>query len=129
MALSKKQQESIEKAGWWAHIVPSGDNTPFGYNYHTHNFEEKFNHLNIQIVYPLPPDLAHALILDVIENIIEAKVKIQVGQKYEGVMANYKVEFIRAVETGRNVWRMVLPDANGGYSGKFAKQFEMLNNE
>ena len=60
-ALETKEQEHMEKIGWYAHIVANdeADNTPTRFNYHTHGCRKSWNHPDFQIVARIPPEVAH----------------------------------------------------------------------
>jgi hypothetical protein len=126
-----KQQdiEMMEKHGWYAHYVPSGDKTPTGANYHTHGLERSFGHRNIQIILPLEPKTAHDLTHAIIAKIKEG-IRFEAGVDYTDIMQNdYKVRFIAARESGRDVLRLLIPDKEGEFKGKFAVQLEGLDNQ
>jgi len=125
----KIMAEAAERLGWWEHCVPNGDKTPYGYNYHTHNFQEKFGVPDIQIVFPIDPATAHELINVIIYKIEKQGLKLKPNKYYSNIAGGgYKVKFIEAIECGRPVLRMLLPDVDGKYEGKYAKQLTMLDN-
>lgn len=114
----------MEKSGWYAHYVPhTGD----WINYHTHGLERTFGHKNFQITMPVSQEQAHGLANMLIAEVKKGK-KFEAGVDYEGLMAKgYKVRFIEAKECGRTVLRLLIPDVNGKYEGKFAPQLENLD--
>ena len=120
-------RESMETLGWYAHCVPSGDNTPYGYNYHTHGMEHSFKHPNIQIVLPIDFVAAHNIAYAIVEKIRKG-VRFEANIDYKGIMENdYLIRFIDAKECGRSVLRLLIPDKNGKYEGEFAAQLTMLD--
>lgn len=122
-------QKCMEQYGWYSHCVPTGDNTPFGFNYHTHGVEKSFNHPNIQVVFPLNHEIVHSIVSIVIDR-IKAGEKFVPNKDYSEIIGNnLMVRFVEAKECGRSVLRLVFPDAKGEFTGKFAKQFELLDNE
>lgn len=124
---AKHDKEAMEEHGWYAHVIPSGDNTPFGYNYHTHGLERSYEHLNIQIVMQLDPHIAHQIVADIIAEIKKGK-RFVIDTDYPNLVGGgYMVRFIDATECGRPVLRLLVPDKNGKYEGDYAKQFTMLD--
>jgi hypothetical protein len=63
---------SSKNPGWIIHFVPDEKFPVKGmtglYNIHTHGILEKYNHLDIQIVCPVPPQIAHIVIWDMVKN-------------------------------------------------------------
>lgn len=118
-AVDKMEQESIKKYGWYAHVVPSGDyveNTPTGFNMHTHHLPESFDQLNLQIVVPVPPEKANVflhILHNAIDNYVRKGIKLEAGKEYDDIFENFKVTFAHARENGRPVLRMILPDKDG----------------
>jgi len=114
----------METVGWYSHYVP---HTGSWINYHTHGLERSYGHKNIQICMPLSQQQAHGLANMLVIEIKKGK-KFEAGVDYEGLMAKgYKVRFIEAKECGRSVLRLLIPDVNGKYEGKFAPQLENLD--
>jgi len=126
--LSHSDEQGFEKFGWFAHCVPAGDNTPCGgYNYHTHGMEASYNHPNIQIVLPLRMETAHHIVGDIIDK-IKAGERFEPNKEYANIVGGgYMVRFIEAMECGRKVLRLLIPDKNGKYEGDFAEQLTMLD--
>ncbi len=122
--LIQMEKEFLKDPGWYAHIVNEDPDSPTGFNYHTHGFVTA-NHLNIQIVLPIHPDICHA-----IANIIYRRIKIrgqkfQAGKRYSKIIEpdgvagvgeddkEYEVMFIKVTECGRPVLRIIFPDKEG----------------
>lgn len=110
-ATRAREKELMEKYGWYAHIVMDDEQSPTGFNYHTHGFTESFNAPDIQIVIPIQPEIAHA-IADTIVAALQSGKKFQTNQRESAVLQGHDVMFVEAVENGREVWRVVLPDQN-----------------
>jgi hypothetical protein len=107
----------LKKQGWYAHIVTEDPLMPYGYNYHTHGLLESFGHLDIQVVLNLDPRTVHSCVTNLIDQIKEGQ-KFQHGDKVDKVIRSatdieYQVLLVNAVESGRNVLRMIFPDAAG----------------
>ncbi len=125
----KQNNESMEKVGWYAHCVPGGDNTPFGFNYHTHGMERSWGHRNIQIVMPLDFTVCHTF-ANVIVAAVKKGMKFEPNVDYPDIAGGgYTVRFIEAKECGRSVLRMIIPDKNHKYEGDFAEQLTLLDNQ
>lgn len=128
MNYSKFEKESMEKMGWYAHYVFNCDKSPANTNIHTHGVLESFNHKDLQICLPLPPNIAHGVFYTIIENIRKGKT-YEVGQLYDDVLHGYSVKFIKAREMDRTVLRIVLPDKDGLFEDGANKiQFTLLDN-
>lgn len=118
------ERNSMIDYGWFAHYVANDPNTPFGVNYHTHGLVESFGHQDIQFCFPAPYKQIHSIMFHVVEE-IKGGCKFEPGKKYQNILnGNFDVEFIEAMECGRKVLRMCLPDKNNKFEGDFAKQFE-----
>lgn len=125
-ALLKMQEEAVKKHGWYAHIVQD-PRCPANTNIHTHHVMESFGHKDFQICLNINPNTSHGLLADAV-NEVKKGVKFEPGKKYDNIIKNYKVEFIEAIEEGRSVLRMLIPDENGEYKGVYAEQLTKLNN-
>lgn len=126
-SIQKQQQELLATFGWYSHCIPSGDNTPYGFNYHTHGLENSYNHRNIQIVMPVDHGTAHAIVADLIDRIKTGTVFIP-DIEYHDIIKDFPAKFIYAVESGRQVLRLVFPGPDGSFDGTYAKQFSKLDN-
>jgi hypothetical protein len=107
----------MDEHGWYAHFITEEDSqSPTGYNLHTHGLEETLGIDNFQIVAGISLDVAHSIFHAVIGMIKEGKWEggVHPGKKYFGWGANPEacLAFHPARETGRNVWRIILPDTS-----------------
>ena len=125
-AVRKMQEESVKKYGWYVHVVQD-PRCPANTNVHTHHLVESFGHKDLQICLNINPKTSHRLLADAISE-IKNGVKFEPGKKYGKIINNYQVEFIEAIEEGRSVLRMLIPDENGKYEGIYAEQLTKLNN-
>lgn len=128
-AVIAKERESMKAVGWYAHCVETGDNTPFGFNYHTHGFPKTYHCPDMQICLPLSMEVCHGIMWRVVEMMKEGK-RFEPGEYYSGILSkDLKVQFIYAVECGREVLRMILPDKHGRWDDEdFKLQFDKLDN-
>jgi hypothetical protein len=122
--LKEKEKEWLKKPGWFAHMV--GD-----VNYHTHGLDLTQNHINIEVVLPIDPNLIHDLITSAIDLIKKGK-KFESGKDYARVIKKLKVRFVKSREGDRDVLRMIIPDKNGNLDKDkmeetFAKQWDGLS--
>jgi len=107
----------MKKQGWFAHMVAEDSTMPYGFNYHTHGLVESFGHLDIQVVLNIDPRTVHMCVTNLIEQIKDGK-KFKHGDRVDKVIQSttdieYQVLLVNAVESGRNVLRMIIPDAAG----------------
>lgn len=110
-----------KQAKWAVHAVVDSEEAPTGFNCHTHGFEKQFSHPNVQIVAPVELELAGQLMY-ACANYIENNGKIIPGKLYPK-MFNFLVDkdfeepvdvtFAEAIEGGRKVLRLILPDYRG----------------
>lgn len=126
-------KKQVEKHGWYVHYVTSDDDeSPTGTNIHTHGIRETFNHPDLQIVIPLPQEVVMS-VLHVAVNRIKEGESFSEGMRRSNILAgDYDVTFIKAKENGREVIRIVLPDADGNLhpesiTDNFAKQYHKSN--
>jgi hypothetical protein len=107
------QDEMMDKHGWYVHFVTDHDtDSPTGYNVHSHGVQESFGHPDLQIVAPLPPELAHSLLRILVDR-IKVGESFKPNKKYDKIIRTLSVTFTEAVEGGRTVLRMILPDSTG----------------
>ena len=111
-AVEKQEAKNMKTLGWYAHIVTDDPDYPYHFNYHTHGLIESFNHLDLQICCPIPPQVAHDIAISVIKLIKEGK-SFEAGDTAFEVIENYPVTFAKARECDRDVLRIILPDHTG----------------
>jgi len=122
-ALAAKEAELVEKVGWYIHFVVDGKD----FNIHTHHVLESFGHTDLQITIGLQKDTAME-VLQTVVNKIKAGQKFTVGNDYEGIIGKgYKVRFINATVGGRQVLRLIFPDADGNLDRAEMKQEYFAN--
>ena len=113
----KWEAEMLSKCGFIIHMVlPTGGSKWM--NYHTHGMPEHFDHQDLQIVFPVSEEQCQSYMWAIID-------KIKDGAKYKpgdsdsriltlvGTEEPIPVEFSAAVECGRNVLRVLIPDKKG----------------
>jgi len=106
----KWEQESLEKFGWYVHYVGDDREVPTGFNAHTHGLENKYNHLDLQIVCPLPQHVAHGIFWNIVNRIATGE-KFKAGDVVSDIAGNgYKVKFVNAWENDRLLLRVIIPD-------------------
>lgn len=115
--IQDQEQEHLEKFGFYTHYVLS-DNANELCNYHTHGLPKTRNHMDLQIVFPIPPKLAHNIFWTIVRLINE-------GFKFENntisldiLHDNMPVKFVEVTETNRKVLRVLLPDKNRKLPGE-----------
>jgi len=108
-----KEKKMVEEYGFHCHLVPNGDDdSPTGVNFHTHGIPETCDHLDIQVVVFLPPEVFGPIIHDVYKR-IKSGTKFEIDTAYDKILKGMNVQFIYAEECGRDVLRMILPDNTG----------------
>ena len=125
----ERERESMKRFGWFARVVPGHPETPFGYSVHTYGFDKTWKQPNVQIVYPMPPDMALDT-LYTITQLLEKGEKLEPDRDYfDSILEGLTVRFAWATESGRRVLRAILPDKKdrvkrGEITGDFARQWE-----
>jgi hypothetical protein len=116
-AARRHNKRLMKKYGWVWHYVREGAATPTGFCAHTHGFPKKWGHPDFEIVCPLPMHVAQAIFNQLAHLIGCEKKRFGPGPRHPGVIANgYFVELMEshdAAEGGRDVLRIILPDALG----------------
>lgn len=100
--------ELMTKYGWVADIVMDAD-LP---NVHTHGLKENYDHPDLQAVAFIDPKIIHGVMCGIVDRIKDGD-KFIAGVDYDGVIKNFKVRFVDAIENNRPVLRLILPDQHG----------------
>jgi hypothetical protein len=113
-----KQQALMEQYGWVWHYTQH-ETDPTKANIHTHGFDTKFNHLDVQITLPCSPKIAQTVLNGVV-NKLEKGVTFKDGDIATEVIGNnFKVMFVKKQESDRDVLRIILPDPDGNLLQEF----------
>ena len=108
------EQEQMRNHGWFIDLVSGDDETGELADAHTHGLPQSFGHSDLQLVLPLPlTSRTVGRILTNLVNLIKSGTKLEAGSKYSEVIENYQVLMLEAVEGGRPVLRVILPDKYG----------------
>ncbi len=111
--VKRKQKKSLKKYGWYSHYIKDDSDCPYDVNYHTHGVKNNFDHPDFQIVFPIDVQISHNILFDIIDRVKKGK-KFKVGVSYKGILTNnYKLKFIKAQESERDVLRLIFPDEAG----------------
>lgn len=125
--VAAKEEEMLEKYGWYAHHV--FDDPDFPSNIHTHGLPETQNHHDLQIVLGLPGELGHGFLINAIE-LIKKGIELIPGEYYKEICTDKEgkdllVLIKEATECDRKVLRLIFPDKYGKYEdGELAYQFD-----
>lgn len=134
--LERIQNESLQKYGWFAHYVGELEGQPLDreanlVNFHTHGLNDTHNHLDFQVVLPVPPKVCHSIFWRLVNLIEEGRV-FEEDEVTSGVIGNdYQVTFKKVREGNRQVLRVIMPDASGNLdedelSGMYKEQYAEL---
>ena len=120
--------EQMAKHGWFAHFVFDDVEKPNGINFHTHGLDQTYDHLDFQIVLPLQHKTAHSIFWE-LARMLEAGRRFSSGDRVSNVISNYDIKLVQVEDNGRNVLRIIFPDAAGHLekeelAEKFAAQYE-----
>ena len=124
------EKELLEKFGWYVHFVIDDDDYPYNVNYHTHGLADSWDHLDLQIVLNVGPEMAYGIFKTVID-LVKAGHKFADGEISKEVLQNeYGVKFFSTIEMGRPVLRLIIPDEDGNTDdgsftdSKYARQYD-----
>ena len=107
------EAEKLARFGWIVHYVGDDSDSPTGVNIHTHGIMESYDHLDLQIVMPLPQNVAHP-ILGIIVDRIKNGEKFGDGDVLEQVIGGgFTLKVVAATECNRDVLRIIFPDQSG----------------
>lgn len=107
--------ECMERYGFYIHFVfdEDFDNSPSGVNLHTHGISESQDHRDFQITIPLDPEIARGIFHNLYDR-VKAGHTFEEGDVVSEILGGgMKITFIEAMECGRPVLRVILPDSGG----------------
>lgn len=112
----------VRSHGWYLDYDLTDVRFPYCTNIHTHGLV-KFNHLDLQICFPLTQEDAQLLSLTIVDK-IKHGTRFTPGIKYKDVLHDNDVEFAEAIEDGRVVLRIIFPDKHGNLRGELKEQWK-----
>ena len=123
--LKDKEQKSLEKYGFYIHLVSDDDYESI--DAHTHGLFENYNHLDFQIVLNLHPNIISEIFHNIVD-LVKVGERFHDGQEMYGIIQNFKIKLFEVTESGRKVLRIILPDKQGNLDkdtieGLYAKQY------
>jgi len=130
----EQEAKLLEETGFFCHgVMGDEESSPSGFNFHTHGLPEKNGHPDIQVVYPIPPEVFQSVINAAVA-LVKDGTKFELGAAYDGVLKDMNVQFAWAVEDDRDVLRMILPDDTGEtmmelMKSPYSSQWEGTSNE
>ncbi len=123
-----QERQYMEKYKWVWHGV-FDEHSRF-VDAHTHGLAEHFGHMDLQITLPLSPSRIQEVFNGLVAQ-IAAGMRFVEGELYDDLLcAPFKVKFIRAIECGREVLRMIVSDEAGNLDREvmdpsFAQQYDL----
>ncbi len=121
------EQKNMEEHGFFSHVIPEGNVI----NYHTHGLVESRNVMDLQILLGIRAETAHKIIWTIVQMIDEG-LKLKDGLEIDlkgwesSTIPNcscLRIKVVKAVETGREVFRVILPDKTGKLERDMAHPF------
>lgn len=106
------ENKALAERGFYVHYVSSDSSSPTNFNAHTHGLQAFGNHLDFQLVIPLPPGIAHNIICSLAERVKDGE-RFVSGQRLDSVIRNFEIKLVKASENDRDVLRIILPDPHG----------------
>jgi hypothetical protein len=134
--LIAQNERLMEKYGWFYHVVVGED----GMDVHTHGLQETYNHVDLQITFPLHKcvqtkeqleDLVHSILWAFAKRIDQGEI-FSAGERVSEIIKKFDVKLVLATENNRPVLRIILPDAKGNLdkeqlTGIYLNQYEGAN--
>lgn len=111
-SLEARQAELTKKYGFFSHFV-SDANSKF-VNYHTHGFRDTWGHDDLQIVIPIPPNIANNLFWTFADR-VKAGERFAPDARVDKIVHGHQVILKKAKDGERDVLRIILPDKNGRF--------------
>ncbi|MGF7535147.1 DUF4262 domain-containing protein [Bacillus mexicanus] len=111
--LEAQRQEMMDNYGWVTDYVFPTEEGELA-NIHTHGVKENFNHMDFQIVLTLPPEMIQILLANLVERVKNGE-QIVTEKRYDDIIENFDVYFVKQKEGNRSVLRMILPDDQGKF--------------
>jgi hypothetical protein len=103
--IQKWRDKQIKEHGWYMHYIED--------NYHTHHVLESFGHPDFQTVMNMTEETISGILSNFVDRVKDGE-KFSAGQIVEGIADNgYKIKLVGAIEDGRPVLRLIIPEANG----------------
>jgi hypothetical protein len=110
--VAQAEKVGLEKNGWYTHIHADKDEAGL-INYHTHGLADKYNQaLDLQIVRDINHVLANLVFWE-FADLMASGEKLRTGEKYALKKFDMIVMLANALEGGRIVHRIILPDLDG----------------
>jgi hypothetical protein len=108
----RQHAAAIAEHGWCCHVVPDDRDSPTGFNAHTHGLEDSYGHPDFEIVLPLPFAVAHQILINLVAE-VKAGRQFKAGDLASQIIRGFNLGLALAVEGGREVLRVVIPDPEG----------------
>jgi len=111
-AQTEWENKALAERGFYVHYVGADSSSPTNFNAHTHGMQAFDNHLDFQLIVPLPPESAHNIICTLAER-VKAGERFVSGQRLDKIIRGFEIKLVEAPEDDRKVLRIVLPDPDG----------------
>jgi hypothetical protein len=122
--IAKRMDDWKKKYGWFYHYVFDDSSFPFNTNAHTHGFDTKYGHRNIQICLSIPPESVGGIFWAIAAR-LDAGVRFVPDKRYDEIIQDFDVQFAYAYSNDVIVLRLIAPDEKGDfYSEPYKQQWE-----
>ena len=111
-SVNQWQDQMLREVGWYYHYDEPCP--PFRADAHTHGLCERFDHPNLQIVFPLGMDRVREFFWNAFNTYIKQGPGVPVNQLVDNI-ANVPLLTRWAIEGGREVVRLIVPDPQMRY--------------
>lgn len=113
--LQRENDAHIKKYGFVIHYVLPTEQSPW-VDYHTHGLVESRSHMNLQIVLPIQPDIAHGILWSLVR-LIDEKKNFQNNELVYDIIQGYPIKFKKIISDNEEILRILFPDPNGLFFG------------
>lgn len=103
------ETDQLIRQGWYMHFIIDDGSV------HTHGIADRWGHPDLEIMLPLEMELLASILHTVVDRIKKGE-RFEAGKRYRRVIKGYWVAFVKAMEGGRGVLRLILPDQHGNIS-------------
>ena len=111
----RQQEEMIKKYGFVIHnVFPSEEDEDILYSIHTHGLKENFNHMDLEVVLPMNPNIVAGIFHGMVDSIKDGET-FEDKSTSDRVIQNFDVQLVRVNDGARDLLRIVLPDENGKF--------------
>ena len=105
------ENNCLIERGFYTHMVGDPE-SPTHFNAHTHGLDQFDDHLDFQVVVPMPQQVVHSILCILSDRVKEGE-RFSAGDIVNEVIQDHPIKLVEATEDERKVLRVILPDPSG----------------